>query len=603
MTQRPKTEAEQLAFFDDTHHRFVKARHSAGPVDHYYGLAGTTVRLCFAGDGLVPYLTPALEHLRIPPVEACDLTLCPWDTESTGVRMPPPPCEQESFTDRGDIWGLDSQRIKTAFHYYDFSVNLFDHERRLGLYWVNKADTLPYWVSASPLRTLFHWWMERNGGQLLHAAAVGTEDGAVLIPGKGGAGKSTTALACLAGGLLYLGDDYLIVRHRPQPTAYSLYSTAKLDPRRLDSFPTLRPFVRARPEDEKAVLFLHPHFRAQIRAEMPLRAVAIPQVTPGREDTRFRPEAAAVAQQAASFTTMSQLPHVGRHTYEFLGQLCSALPCHVAELGRDLTRIPLAIRSFLGEATRPGRRAPAAPAEAAPRRELPLVSVIIPVYNGERFLKDAVESVLAQKYPSLEIIIVDDGSTDGTDAIARALPCDVRYFKQGNSGPAAARNRAIRDTAGEFVAFLDVDDLWPEHTLSMLVDELAARPDLDVVHGYAQLLEYEPVSDSYEFRGNPQEAFAWYIGAALYRKRVFGTVGLFDPTLTFGEDVDWFTRARELQVPMRRLEAVTLHVRRHGRNMTHGKNLLALNMLRVFKKALDRKRDGTADDAGPATAT
>jgi Glycosyl transferase family 2 len=512
--------------------------------------------------------------------------------------MPPPPCERECFTDRGDIWGFDSARVKTAFHYYDFSVNLLDHERCLGVYWVGRADTLPYWVSASPLRTLLHWWMERNGGQLLHAAAIGTEDGAVLLPGKGGAGKSTTALACLAGGLSYLADDYLIVRRHPRPTAYSLYCTAKLDPGRVESFPGLRPFVRCRPGDDKAVLFLHPHLSGQIPAEMPLRAVAIPRITPGREETRFVPESPTVAQQAASFTTMSQLPYVGRHTHEFFGELCAALPCYAAELGSDLERIPAAVRGFLGGLTRQGS---AAPAGANRRRDRPVVSVIIPVYNGERFLRDAVHSVLAQRYPSLDIIVVDDGSTDGTEAVARALPCDVRYFKQWNSGPAAARNRAVRDTAGDFIAFLDVDDLWPEDTLSALVDQLVARPELDLVHGYAQLLEYEPATDSYEYRGNPREAFAWYIGAALFRKRVFGTVGLFDPTLTFGEDVDWFNRARELRVPMDRLDAVTLHVRRHGRNMTHGKNPVALNMLRVFKKALDRRR-GAAPDRPEAPA-
>jgi len=587
MKGRPKSEAEQLAFFDGALERFVRARDSAGAIDHYLGLAGTSIRLSFAGEELVPHLTPALEHLRIPPIDSPDLTLCLWDTHSTGVRMSPPPCERESFTDRGDIWGFDSPRIKTAFHYSDYSVNLLDHERNTGVYWVNRADALPYWVSASPLRTLFHWWMERSGGQLLHAAAVGTEDGAVLITGKGGAGKSTTALVCLAAGMGYLADDYLVVRDRPRPTVYTLYCTAKLDPRRVDSFPALAPFVRSRPEDEKAVLFLHPHFREQIRSEMPLRAMAIPRITPGQAETRFRPEAAATVQQAASFTTMAQLPYVGRHTHEFFGRLCSALPGYALELGHDLARIPPAVRSFLGSG---GRAVTAAPRPATSTAGSPLVSVVIPVYNGERFLGDAVESVLAQRYPSLEIIVVDDGSTDGTESLVGRLPCDVRYFRQENSGPAAARNRGIRDTAGDLIAFLDADDLWPEDNLAMLVDEMARQPELDVVHGYGQLMEYDSERKVYEYRGNPKEAFAWYIGAALYRKGVFGRVGLFDPTLVFGEDTDWFNRAREIGVPMKRLEAVTLLVRRHGSNMTHEKNLVALNALRVLKKALDRKR-------------
>jgi hypothetical protein len=591
--RRPRTEAEQLAFFEETSARFEEARRAAGAVALSYDIAGTTVTLSFAGPELVPHLTPAIAHLRVPHAERPDLTLCLWDTRSTGVKMLPPPCGPEDFTDRGDIWGWDSPRVKTAFHYYDYSVNVLDHERRLGVYWVNRGDRLPYWVSASPLRTLFHWWMERNGGQLLHAAAVGTPDGAVLIPGKGGAGKSTTALACLAGGLQYLADDYLIVRRHPEPVAYCLYSTAKLDPRRVESFPALAPAVRAGPGDDKAVLFLHPEWRAQIPRSLPLRAVAVPRITPGQVDTRVLPETTAAAQQAAAFTTMSQLPNVGRHTHEFFGDLCASLPCHAMALGSDLARIPAAVRRLLDE--RPRMAAPA----GAARPDRPVVTVVIPVYNGERFLRDAVDSVLAQRYPALDVIVVDDGSTDATEAVARALPCDVRYLPQLNSGPAAARNRGIRDAAGDLVAFLDVDDLWPPDTLQARVDALLARPDLDVVHGYAQLLERDPETGAYEFRGNPKEAFGWYIGAALYRKRVFSTVGLFDPALTFGEDTDWFTRARERGVAIERLDAVTLHVRRHGLNMTHGKSLVALNMLRVFKKTLDRRR--TADPGARTT--
>src|SRR5262249_39771679 len=161
-----------------------------------------------------------------------------------------------------------------------------------------------------------------------------------------------------------------------------------------------------------------------IPREMPLRAVAIPRITPDRVQTRFAPESSALAQQAASFTTMSQLPYVGRHTHEFFGELCADLPCYAALLGSDVERIPAAVRPFLAGLAGRGGAAPVGPPG---RRDRPLVSVIIPVYNGERFLRDAVDSVLGQAYPSLDILVVDDGSTDGTEAVVRALPCDVRY--------------------------------------------------------------------------------------------------------------------------------------------------------------------------------
>jgi hypothetical protein len=589
MTVTAKTEAEQVAFFDGVHARFQQAVANVGEVHQDFHIAGTIVRFSFAGDRLVPYLARALQHLRIDPVEIPDATFCLWDSVSTRVAMLPPPCDREGFSDRGDLWGFNSRRIKTAFHYHDFSVNLFDHDRRTGIYWIQNAELLPYWVLSSPLRTLFHWWMERHGCQLVHAAAVGVGDEALLVVGKGGLGKSSTALACLEAGFEFMGDDYVIVRHAPRPAVYGLYATAKINREDIGRFAAFKPYLYKTevPPDEKAVLFLHPPFGAQLRREMPLAAIAVPRVV-DRADTVLVPEVPSVVHQAASFTTMSQLPYAGDHTHRLFTSLCDALPGYRIELGADPERLTGAIRTFLSDTTaRPYTNgAPTRPTGS------PLVSVIIPVHNGERFVADAVGSVLAQTWPSIEIIIIDDGSTDGTEVAVRRLPCDVHYFKQENLGPAAARNRGIRDASGDFVAFLDVDDLWPEHMIALLMDELIRQPELDVVRGYSQVMEYDPVTGIYEYRGNPKESFPYSIASGVYRKRVFDRVGLFDKTLLYGEDTDWYNRAHELHVPMHRVEAITLHVRRHGKNMTHAKTLVELNMLRVLKKSLDRQRAG-----------
>jgi len=324
---------------------------------------------------------------------------------------------------------------------------------------------------------------------------------------------------------------------------------------------------------------------------MPLAGIAVPSVV-DREETTLVPEAAPVVQEAASFTTMSQLPYAGDRTHRLLTSLCEALPGYRIELGKDRDRLTGAIRTFLTDAAPRPHTNGTAPATA----ESPLVSVIIPVHNGERFIADAVNSVLSQRYPSIEIIIIDDGSTDGTEAVVRRLPCEVHYFKQGQQGPAAARNRGVRDASGDYVAFLDVDDLWPEHMLRTCMDELRLRPDLDVVRGYSQVMELDPATGTYEYRGNPKESFPYSIASGVYRKRVFDRVGLFDKSLLFGEDTDWYHRARELDVPMHRVEAITLHVRRHGDNMTHAKTAVELNLLRVLKKSIDRRRTETAPE-------
>lgn len=595
MDRPQKTEAEQLQFFNNCLERFNEAAGITGEIKLYYQIAETTVCLNFAGASLLPHLTPALEHLKIEAPVFPDVTINVWNTISTGVQMIPPPCEWADFTDRGDIWGFNSQRIKTAFHWSEYSVNVMDMSANTGVYWVKNPNAFPYWVYSSPFRTMLHWWMEKNSCQLLHAAAVGTSDGAVLITGKGGTGKSTSALTCLNGGMKYLGDDYVIVKKDPEPIVFSLYSTAKLNVEDLDRFSALMPFVgeRVKDDQEKEVLFLYPALKDQIDNQMPLKAILTPQIQK-TENTSIEPASFWPIQRAMSFTTMSQLPGVGPQTQEYISGFISKLPCYTLKPGNIFSLIPKTIIDFLENPEKYSDTTNPQTSESPN----PLISIIIPVFNGEKFIKQAIQNIINQNYPAIEILIVDDGSTDSTCEVVENLTVDVRYFHQPNSGPASARNRAIRDISGDFIAFLDVDDLWPEKNLELLMKELLDNPDLDLVRGYAQLFSIDEAGKM-EYLGNPKESFPDYIGAGLYRKQAFAKVGLYDAELRFGEDGDWFNRAAEKKIVMKRLDEVTLFVQRHVGNMTKGKSLVELNTLKVFKKKLERKRSGTIETEEP----
>lgn len=593
------SEEEQLDFFQSTLERALKAEAAAGVVAYHLELVGTRIALHFAGERLVPHFLPALSHLVREPEGVPDLTLHLWDSTSTGVDMGPPPCPRDYFTDRGDIWGMTSPRIKSAFHWIEFALNLLDLETSQGVYWVKAPDALPYWAKASPLRTLLHWWMVHNGAQLLHAAGVGTENGALLITGKGGVGKSTTALACLDAGLTYISDDYLVVSLDPTPTVHSLYCTAKLDPAQVDRFPSLKPYLthEGLEDDEKAVIQLVPIFQNQIAPSLPILAVANPRFGDG-EETSFAPADPPGLERAAAFTTMSQLPHSGPSTHQFIRRMISEIPGVTIELGSDVGKLPEKIRELL--AMEPAEiRSLGRPTGSAEAASLPLVTVVIPVYNGASFLPEAIDSVLSQGYPALEIIVVDDGSEDDIASVVDRLPVDVRFFPRDNMGPAGARNHGIRDASGEFIAFLDVDDLWPEGNLPLLVDRLIKLPEIGVIHGRAQLVRNGPGSEL-EYMGNPAETFPHYIGAGLYRRTAFQRVGLFDKDLRFGEDTDWFNRAREAGLPIEHVDEVTLFVRRHEGNMTRGKTMAELNPLLLLKKALDRQRAEQARESGEA---
>jgi hypothetical protein len=317
---------------------------------------------------------------------------------------------------------------------------------------------------------------------------------------------------------------------------------------------------------------------------MPLKAILTPKIS-HQITTSIQPAEFWPVQRAMSFTTMSQLPLVSEKTQHFINNLVKELPCFSLELGNDRNQIPAVIKEFIDHP----------PTQINENQttqihiQTPLISVIIPVYNREKFISKVVSNIFSQNYPAIELIIVDDGSTDGTRQAIESQPHDIRYFHQENGGPASARNRGIRDASGEFIAFLDSDDLWPENNLWLLLKEFEQEPGLEVVRGFAQLFTTS-VDGNIEYSGNFRNAFPDYIGAGLYRRSVFRKVGLFDPGLRFGEDADWYNRARENEIRIKRVEAITLLVGRHGDNMTEGKNLVELNALKVYKKMIDRKR-------------
>jgi len=221
------------------------------------------------------------------------------------------------------------------------------------------------------------------------------------------------------------------------------------------------------------------------------------------------------------------------------------------------------------------------------------ISVIVPVFNGASFLEEAVACVRAQDYPSLEILIVDDGSTDRTPQVARAFGEPVRYFRQENRGPSGARNTGLRQARGEAIAFLDADDLWPEDKLRSQADYLKAHPDVEAVHGLTQIMK--PAAGGQEtmcFEAAAPPRFILAFGGALIRREVFDRVGLMDEELGMAEDVNWLLRLFEKDVRLVVLNRVTSIYRRHPRGMSFYADLKGSCLLKEIKKSLDRRREG-----------
>jgi hypothetical protein len=571
-----RSEAEQQAYFDDVLACTEAAQARAGRISHDLLLAGTRIRLIFAGEALVPLLLPALAHLQAPPADPPDLTLHVWDSASTGTEISPPPVPQHCFSNRGDIWTFHSQRVLSAFHGNEFSLNLLDRARHTGIFWVRTSAGLPCRIRASPFRTLLGWWMAGKGHQIVHAAVVGPPDAGILITGSAGVGKTTTALAGLDAGLSWVGDEYVLLTAAPgRLTAHCLYRTARINPSDMSRFARFGPRLfgeQASAGDAKAVMFLD----HGLMSSLPI--VAAVTLRFGTEpETKIEPIEPALLVGGATYTTLAQLPHADQETAAFITAALAQITGYRLVLGHDPAHVPEAIRALASQ--------PLAVAPLPQTKPAPLVSVIIPVFNGAAFIADAVASLLAQNHPQLEIIIVDDGSTDAIDAAIEALPVQVRMLRQANAGPAAARNLGLRAASADIIGFLDVDDLWPAGKLAAALAWFEAHPECDVAIGQAQLMER--LDDGcYQYVGSPNDNFAYYIGAALFRRPVFDRAGAFDPLLRFSEDLDWFTTAAHSGVRIDRLDMVSLHVRRHPGNSTRNKTIVDLTPVHLLRKAL-----------------
>ena len=221
----------------------------------------------------------------------------------------------------------------------------------------------------------------------------------------------------------------------------------------------------------------------------------------------------------------------------------------------------------------------------------PLVSCVVPVFNGERYLGVALNSIAAQTYRHTEIIVIDDGSTDGTPAVAETTPVALRYLRQANAGPAAARNAGIREAAGDLIAFLDADDLWPKDRLTRIVDTFLANPSLDIVVGHAVMFEDSPEAAGLGGRPVDVPIPAYITSGFVARRSAFARVGPFSESLKHSDSTDWFVRARALHVAIELIPDVVLRRRLHTENISRVDRTAGLDeFLGLIKRKLDRQR-------------
>ena len=226
------------------------------------------------------------------------------------------------------------------------------------------------------------------------------------------------------------------------------------------------------------------------------------------------------------------------------------------------------------------------------------VSVIIPVYNGERYLGEALESVVGQTLRPSEVIVVNDGSTDGSGAVAAGYDPLVRCLRQEHGGIGAARNRGAQAANGDYLAFLDADDLWEREKLALQLAEFRKEPRTDAVFGYVDQFISPDLSE--ELRATlvcPNQTVAGlHAGAMLIRRGSFLKVGFFVTEYQVGEFLDWYARAQAAGLKMTVLPEVLMRRRIHGGNHILRHKDRFTDYAFILKAAIDRKRRALETD-------
>jgi len=221
------------------------------------------------------------------------------------------------------------------------------------------------------------------------------------------------------------------------------------------------------------------------------------------------------------------------------------------------------------------------------------ISVIIPVYNTEKYLGKAIESVLQQEENPLEIIIIDDGSTDTSVVVAQQFGDKIKLLEQEtNKGCGAARNRGVKHAKGDYLAFLDADDLWTEGKLENQLHYLENNPETDMIFGNVeQFVSPElPDENKNKLRDELKTMPGYVAGTLLIRKESFLKVGWFDEKLELGEFIDWFSRAKDMGLKFHLSDDVVLKRRIHTTNMGISKRQHLKDYTAVLREALARKR-------------
>ena len=314
-----------------------------------YKIGTSIFQIKFLGLPNVDQFTKALGHLEVlDNLNHYDFSIVVSDYFNANIMLPTPSWSWEDEVDNhGFINSIDPKRLIGRFMGWQNTFSLINLEENSAIYWTKNIADLPEWERSFPFRDIFHsFWALEKKLIIVHAAAVGTSKGGILLTGKGGSGKSTAALSCLDSKMLYAGDDLVLVDVENKKI-FSLYNVAKLEESQLKMFPHFRDFIY-NPEalpNEKAQLFLYDSYKNALIIEMPLKGIAVMKFS-GTKTSKYELSTQSEGLKALAPSTIGLLKEGPSHVNIIAG-LCKIVPIYSFSTGTNLIEIPKLIEELL----------------------------------------------------------------------------------------------------------------------------------------------------------------------------------------------------------------------------------------------------------------
>ncbi len=314
----------------------------------YYQIGPYRSQFRFSCEELSQQLTAPFSHLEIPcPPEDSphfDLEMNFWDSTLSEIPLKPPRWSDA----HASRLSLHEQQVFIQYDYGTNTLHALDLQKKQGIFWVKDARDVFFSERVCPIRSIFHWLSKDTSLQLIHGGSVGNEQGAVILVGRSGSGKSTASTSVLDSPLYFLGDDYCLVESQNYPKVHSLYASAKINSDMLNKFPHLTQYRVSASEGEpqKPSFLLYAGFKNRLKDSLPLKAILIPKVT-GNAKTRIVPASSMNGLHALAPSTLFQSTGLGENSFKRMADLSRRLPCFFLESGTCLDTTPPAIAELL----------------------------------------------------------------------------------------------------------------------------------------------------------------------------------------------------------------------------------------------------------------